>query len=156
MNSLSRRLNDIRRKFYYNEAYSGNNLRAGICFESCKLQQAFPTFMERHEPIWENNNPYLRQWRGSLNKHDCVQLFDSLTRYNVNNQSPDIHVLFALTIKFYIIGIVALAKHVYLHTRQGRTQLSGTTKSVGIESVARQGHVTDANLSLLAQLALPY
>ena len=55
-----------------------------------------------------------------------------------------------------MIGIVVLAKPVYLHTKQGRTQLSGTTEPVGIESVARQGSVTDANLLLLARLALPY
>ena len=51
-NTLSRRLNDLEGKVTGTSEYQHYNLMPSICFESCKLQQVWPTFMNDNAILW--------------------------------------------------------------------------------------------------------
>ena len=52
-NTLSRRSNDLEGKFTEKFEYQNYNLIPGICFESCTLQQVWPTFMNDNPLLWD-------------------------------------------------------------------------------------------------------
>ena len=78
---LKRRITDLLSSLSGTIAGFEPNVRVGICFEACKLQQLWPEFMEQASI---NNQ---------LMKTDCQDRFSRLTRHLPNEFSASIHTL---------------------------------------------------------------
>ena len=72
-------------------AFTGRYFVDGICFDSCKLQQAWLDFMETQSINWDSQHQEQRRLFDNIWKNDCVRELGILTRYIPNEMSAPTH-----------------------------------------------------------------
>ena len=83
-NVLNYRLNKLYGKLIETFAFTGRYLINRRCFESSKLQQAWPDFMETKSINWDSQHHKQQRLFGNIRKNDCVRELGILTRYVSN------------------------------------------------------------------------
>ena len=90
-NVLNYRLNELYGKFTGTFAFTRHYLINGICFESCKLQQVRPDFMESQSINWDSQHQEQQRLFGKIRKNDCIRELGILTSHVPNEMSAPIH-----------------------------------------------------------------